>query len=57
MLTVKELMENPNRSSPDGRHWEPALWLYAPLRYRLRDAWEVVCGRAMAIRQTENADL
>ena len=24
MMTMKELMENPCQSSPDGKHWEPA---------------------------------
>lgn len=59
MLTLKELMENPTRSSPDGKHWEPALPYGGQLwwRIRVRDAWEVLRGRACAVRQTEKADL
>lgn len=59
MMTVKDLMQNQCSSSPDGRHWEPALpeghrlWW----RTRLRDAWAVWQGKAVAIRQTTKADL
>ena len=58
MMTMKDLMENPCQSSPDGNHWEPALpephfyW-----RIRLRDAWAVWRGEAVAVRQTTKADL
>ena len=59
MITVKELMKNPTKSSPDGKHWEPALpepsgvWW----RIRLSDAWAVWQGTAIAVRQTTKADL
>lgn len=59
MMTVKDLMENQCASSPDGKHWEPALpephqfWW----RIRLRDAWAVWQGKAIAIRQTTKADI
>lgn len=59
MMTVKDLMQNQCSSSPDGRHWEPLLpephnlWW----RIRLRDAWAVWKGEAVAIRQTTKADL
>lgn len=59
MMTVKEFLENPSQSSPDGTHWEPALpephrlWW----RIRLRDAWVVWRGHAIAIRQTTKEDL
>lgn len=58
MLTVKDLLESPVQTSPDGQHWEPAIPL--PMfgwRYLWRDAWAVLNGRAVAIRQTEKADL
>lgn len=58
MLTVKDLMTSGTQSSPDGKHWEPAIplpmfgWLFT-----WRDAWAVLNGRAVAIRQTTKADL
>ena len=58
MMTVKELITNPASSSPDGKHWEPAIPLpYFGWRYSWRDAWAVLNGRAVAIRQTTKADL
>jgi hypothetical protein len=58
MMTVKDLMNNQCSSSPDGKHWEPALpeptlWW----RIRLRDAWAVWQGKAVAIRQTTKEDM
>lgn len=58
MMTVKDLIENGCLSSPDGKHWEPALpmpriWW----RARLRDAWAVWAGEAIAVRQTTKADI
>lgn len=58
MLTVKDLLTSSVQSSPDGKHWEPAIPL--PMfgwRYLWRDAWEVLNGRAVAIRQTTKADV
>jgi hypothetical protein len=59
MITVKQLMTNPTQSSPDGKHWEPALpepsWVW--WKIRLSDAWAVWQGKAIAVRQTTNADL
>lgn len=58
MMTVKELMQSQAQSSPDGKHWEPALPLQASwLRTRFRDAWAVWKGEATAIRQTTKDDL
>jgi len=58
MMTMKELMDSPNHSSPNGRYWEPALPLkWIGWRVRLRDAWAVWKGQATAIRQTTKADL
>ena len=59
MITVKDLMETECQSSPDGKHWEPALpELYRVYwRNRLRDAWAVCNGKAIAIRQTTKADI
>jgi hypothetical protein len=58
-MTVKDLMETPCQYSADGQHWEPALpspysfsW-----RRRLRDAWAVWKGEAVAVRQTTKADI
>ena len=57
MLTVKDLMTTECQSSPDGKHWEPALPHRVWWRTRLRDAWAVLKGEALAIRQTTKADL
>ena len=58
MMTVKDLMENECQSSPDGKHWEPALPC-SPVwwRIRLHDAWAVWEGKAIAIRQTTKVDI
>jgi len=58
MLTMRDLMTSGCQSSPDGKHWEPALPL--PMygwRSLWRDAWEVLNGRALAVRQTTKADV
>jgi hypothetical protein len=59
MMTVKDLLtSNGAQSSPDGKHWEPAIPL--PMfgwRYQWHDAWEVLNGRAHAIRNTTKEDL
>ena len=59
MLTMKDVIENPNQSSPDGKHWEPALpqVRFKRLRDRFHDAWAVWKGEATAVRQTTKADL
>ena len=57
MITVQDLLASPTQSSPDGNHWEPALPSYLWWRIRLRDAWAVLKGEAVAIRQTTKADL
>jgi hypothetical protein len=59
MMTVKQLIESPCQSSPDGNYWEPALpsWQVASLQMRLRDIWAVWSGKAVAIRQTTKDDL
>lgn len=57
MMTVRDLMTNTVQSSPDGKHWEPALPSYLWWRIRLRDAWAVWKGKATAIRQTTKADI
>ena len=59
MMNVKDLMQCQCSSSPDGRHWEPCLPEPSTLwwRIRLRDAWAVWRGKAIAIRQTTKADL
>ena len=58
MMTVKDLIENSCLSSPDGKHWEPALPLYSfSWHNRLRDALAVWKGEATAIRQTTKADI
>ncbi len=57
MMTVKDLMTSGVQSSPDGKHWEPSLPLpWYSWRYNWRDAWAVLNGRAVAIRQTTKAD-
>lgn len=56
MLTIRQLMEGPS-TSPDGKHWEPSLpYPGGPLTWRMRDAWEVLMGRAQAIIQTPPAE-
>ena len=58
MITVKDLMENSTQSSPDGVHWEPVLpQQFFCWRIRLRDAWAVWKGNAVAVRQTIKDDL
>ena len=57
MMTMKDLMTNPVSCSPDGKHWEPALPQPLWWRIRLRDAWAVWMGKAVAIRQTTKADI
>ena len=58
MMTLKELMTTGSQSSPDGEHWEPAIPMLptSPLM-NWRDAWAVLNGRALAVRQTTKADL
>lgn len=58
MMTVKQLMQSSCQSSPDGKHWEPAL-PEPPLwwRARLQDAIAVWKGDAIAIRQTTKNDV
>ena len=58
MINIKTLMQTSVTTSPDGKHWEPALptpsiWW----RSRLQDAWAVWKGDASAIRQTTKQDL
>ena len=57
MMTVKDIMTSGCQSSPDGLHWEPALPLHVWWSVRLRDAWAVLRGKAVAVRQTTKADL
>jgi hypothetical protein len=56
MITVKDLMQNQCSSSPDGIHWEPALPEPNYFWWRLYDAWAVLKGEAVAIRQTTKSD-
>ncbi len=56
MLTIKDVMTSGASSSPDGKHWEPALpYMRGMLHWR--DAWAVFRGRAVAVRQTTKDDL
>jgi hypothetical protein len=57
MMTLKDLMTNECRSSPDGNYWEPCLPQYIWWRTRLRDALAVWQGKAIAVRQTTKADI
>jgi hypothetical protein len=58
MMTMQDLMKSEVSCSPDGEHWEPALPLQnTSFRRRLRDAWEVWKGEAVAVRQTPKADI
>lgn len=58
MITVKQLMQSRVHSSPDGKHWEPALpEPYQHWKNLLHDAWAVLKGEAVAIRQTTKQDL
>lgn len=56
MMTMKQLLTTNASSSPDGKHWEPCI---PRLQGRLywRDAWAVLRGHALAVRQTTKADL
>jgi len=54
MFTTVELQRtfaSLSANLPDGR-WVPLLPYPGPLTWRLRDAWEVVMGRAEAVRNT-----
>lgn len=51
-MTLKDLMTSGCQSSPDGIHWEPALPYPGPMIRNVRDAWEVLTGRAVAVTQT-----
>jgi hypothetical protein len=55
MMTLKQLIESGVQTSPDGRHWEPGIPLLR--KWNWRDAWEVLRGRALAVRQTRKDDL
>ncbi len=57
MITMKNLMTTEVKSSPDGKYWEPALPQHIWRRIRLRDAWAVWKGEAVAVRQTTKADI
>jgi hypothetical protein len=58
MLTVKDLVTSTVSTTPDGKHWEPALPVpFYGWRVTWRDAWAVLNGRAHAIRQTTVADV
>jgi gamma-glutamyl-gamma-aminobutyrate hydrolase PuuD len=52
MMTVKGLLTSGVSTCVDGKHWEPAISISEPLIWRIRDAWEVLMGRAAAIKQT-----
>lgn len=59
-MTIRELMEGPTagilvRGKIGMRTvWEPLLPYPGPFSWRLRDAWEVLQGRATAVKQTPN---
>lgn len=55
MLTTDRLGECQREVWRNGP-WIPALPLPGPLRSRLRDAWEVLCGRATAVREPTPAE-
>ena len=50
MMTTEELIDGASTPNRNGR-WVPALPYPAPLIRRFRDAWEVLCGRAEAVRE------
>lgn len=62
MITIRELLEGPqvgvevNGKIGMETVWEPALPYPGPWSWRLRDAWEVLQGRATAIRRTPNEE-
>ena len=55
-MTLRDLLTSGNQSSPDGKHWEPAI-PYLRGRLYWRDAWAVLRGEALAVRQTTKEDL
>ena len=58
MITVKQLMQTDNSSSPDGKHWEPALsYQCRTFGEKIKDVLTVRRGTATAIRQTTEADI
>lgn len=56
-MTIKDFLETPNQSSPDGVHWEPALPACRWWRIRLSEALDVLVGKAIAVRQTTKSDI
>lgn len=60
MITTGDIPDMPTTPhfSPDKmRHmWAPLLECPPPLIIRIRDAWEVLTGRAHAIKQSEQSD-
>lgn len=54
-MTLKDLLTSSSQSSPNGVNWEPSI-PYLP-DWNWRDAWLVLRGRALAVRQTTKADL
>jgi hypothetical protein len=56
MQTVKQLMESEVSISCDGKHYEPALQ-HSHGAWNWKDAFAVLRGKAIAIRQTEKEDL
>ncbi|TXH07774.1 MAG: hypothetical protein E6R04_12030 [Spirochaetes bacterium] len=57
MMTVKELLESKVGCSPDGKHWEPAIPEASSCKARLQDAFAVLRGQAIAVRQTTKNDI
>lgn len=55
MMTLKDLLTSDCSSSPDGKHWEPAIPILPDWNWR--DAWAVLRGRALAVRNTRKSDL
>jgi hypothetical protein len=55
MMTLKQLLSSSNSSSPNGTHWEPSIPRLPDWNWS--DAWAVLRGRALAVRQTKKSDL
>ena len=53
MMSLRSIVNSDvQQGMPDGS-WLPALPLSGCLRWRLRDAWEVIMDRAVAVQRPE----
>jgi hypothetical protein len=58
MMVLEDVARLPQSNKfGSGGPWVFMLPIPAPWRWRLRDAWEVLCGRAEAVREATIEDI